>query len=79
MRSLSPLEGAERLDPDGGTDSRLLRPTDVAVRCAVSLRTVRAWISSGRLRVLRLGVRCVRVDPSELERFLEAASTGNRP
>jgi excisionase family DNA binding protein len=51
----------------------LLRPVDIAHRCAVSLRTVRAWIASGRLRVMRLPGRLVRVDPAELERFLNDA------
>ena len=51
--------------------SSLLRPVDVAARCAVSMRTVRAWIASGRLRVIRFGSRCVRIDPLVLDRFIQ--------
>jgi excisionase family DNA binding protein len=54
----------------------LLRAEDIAERCAVSLRTVRGWIASGRLPVLRLGLRCVRIAPEELARFLAAAREG---
>jgi excisionase family DNA binding protein len=54
--------------------TRLLRIPEVAERLRVSRRTVQAWIASGRLRVVRLGRRCVRVDPAELARFLGEAS-----
>jgi excisionase family DNA binding protein len=44
----------------------------VADHCACSIWTVRAWVDVGKLAVVRLPGRLVRVDPAELERFLEA-------
>ena len=48
----------------------LLRAEDVAIRCATSLRTVRSWISSGRLEVVRLSPRMVRVTETALADFM---------
>ena len=42
---------------------------DVAEQCQTSLRTVRRWIATGQLPVIRLG-RAVRVRPEALEMFL---------
>jgi excisionase family DNA binding protein len=47
----------------------LLRLKEVAAHLDVTLRTIHGWIAAGRLHVLRLSSRCVRVDPEELERF----------
>jgi len=52
--------------------SRLLTLHDVAHRCSCSYWTVREWVDAGKLHVLRLPGRLVRVDPAELARFLEA-------
>lgn len=54
-------------------DAPLLRLVDVARRCGVSLRTVRTWTATGRVRVLRLSPRVVRVEAGELERLLREA------
>lgn len=43
----------------------------VAKHCLVSLRTVRVWVDAGKLPVLRLPGRLVRVRRADLERFLE--------
>jgi len=51
----------------------LLKVPEVAQRCSVHVRTVRAWISAGHLPVLRFGRRCVRIDPRDLKRFLKQA------
>jgi excisionase family DNA binding protein len=51
----------------------MLKAREVAERCGVHLRTVRVWISSGQLPVLRLGKRCLRIDAREFDRFLERA------
>ncbi|MGE0190439.1 MAG: helix-turn-helix domain-containing protein [Planctomycetota bacterium] len=51
----------------------LLTIPDVASRLNVSVRTVRTWVAAGRLPVVRLGRRCVRVEPAEVERMLEEA------
>jgi len=50
---------------------RLLTLQDVAEQCACSYWTVREWVNAGKLRVLRLPGRLVRVAPAELDAFLE--------
>jgi excisionase family DNA binding protein len=50
----------------------LLTTRDVAAYCAVSYWTVREWIDSGKLPVVRLPGRLVRIHPATLEKFLEA-------
>jgi excisionase family DNA binding protein len=52
--------------PDG-----LLTIQDVADYTKVSYWTARGWIESGKLPVLRLPGRLIRIRPSALERFLE--------
>jgi len=51
---------------------RLLTAQQVASRCAVSLRTVRRWITEGDLPVLRLG-RAIRIEGVDLQRLLARA------
>lgn len=62
-------------DPDRQDEDapRLLRLADVAERLGVSYRSVQAWVATGRVRVLRLSPRVVRVEASELERLLREA------
>jgi excisionase family DNA binding protein len=54
-----------------GAPSRLLTFQDVADHCAVSVWTVRAWVDAGKLEVVRLPGRLVRVRPETLAAFLE--------
>jgi excisionase family DNA binding protein len=61
-------------DPKGAKDgqsSALLTLADVAKHCSVSVWTARAWVDAGKLPVLRLPGRLVRVRPADLDRFLE--------
>ena len=64
-------------DPHGegetksGASGRLLTFQDVADHCAVSIWTVRAWVDAGKLEVVRLPGRLVRVRPETLAAFLE--------
>jgi excisionase family DNA binding protein len=44
----------------------------VAEHCAVSVWTVRTWVDTGKLPVLRLPGRLVRIRPADLAAFLEA-------
>jgi excisionase family DNA binding protein len=52
--------------------ARLLTFGDVATHCSVSVWTVRAWVDAGKLPVLRLPGRLVRIRPADLTAFLEA-------
>jgi excisionase family DNA binding protein len=47
---------------------------DVADRLGMSAQTVRRWVKTGRLRAYQ-PVREYRIDPKDLEAFLEARST----
>ena len=58
-------------DAESGAPGRLLTLPDVAERCAVSVWTVRAWVDNGKLPVLRLPGRLVRVEPAALDALLE--------
>lgn len=51
----------------------LLTLKQVAHELAVSLRQIQTWRASGRLHVLVFGTHCVRVEPTELERFKREA------
>jgi excisionase family DNA binding protein len=58
-------------DAHSGAPAPLLTFQATAARCSVSVWTVRAWVDAGRLPVIRLPGRLVRVDPAALERFVE--------
>lgn len=55
----------------------LLRPVEVAGRCAVSLSTLRRWDREGVLRAVRLGSGTLRYHLEEVENFI--AKGGNAP
>ena len=52
-----------------GQREALLTVPDVAHHCLVAERTVRRWIASGDLAVVRFG-RLVRVRPKDLDVFI---------
>ncbi len=56
--------------------SGLLTIQDVAGYTKVSYWTARGWIESGKLPVLRLPGRLIRIRPAALERFLETECRG---
>ena len=64
-------------DPNGTMDTKssapagLLTIKDVAAFTKVSYWTARGWVESGKLPVLRLPGRLIRIRPAALERFLE--------
>jgi excisionase family DNA binding protein len=73
--TVAPRSRARSSDPDGARDRKscgLLTLQAVAEHCAVSVWTVRGWVDAGKLPVLRLPGRLVRVQPEALARFLEA-------
>lgn len=50
---------------------RLLLVEEVAERLAFSVRSVRALIAGGRLPIVRVGARAVRVDEADLARYID--------
>lgn len=63
-------------DPKGAADTKFTAPglltiQDVAVYTKVSYWTARGWIETGKLPVLRLPGRLIRIRPAALEAFLE--------
>jgi excisionase family DNA binding protein len=63
-------DSARRVDHQSAAFPKLLTLQDVADRCACSYWTARAWADSGKLPVLRLPGRLVRVRPEDFARFL---------
>ena len=53
---------------------RLLSVAEVADRLGLSQRTVRAYAANGRLPLVRLSRRCVRIRETDLARLVEAAA-----
>jgi excisionase family DNA binding protein len=51
----------------------LLTLAEVGGLLGVSVRTVQAWRASGKLRVLNLTARSVRVEQAEVDRLIEEA------
>ena len=49
----------------------LLTAAEAARLLAVSLRTFRGLIAAGKLPVIRLSPRSVRIDPGDLQTFIE--------
>ncbi|HAM55985.1 MAG TPA: hypothetical protein DCQ64_11475 [Candidatus Rokubacteria bacterium] len=72
----TPRTRMNRGDSAGAMDSKssvpggLLTIQDVAGYCQVSYWTARGWIDCGKLPVLRLPGRLIRIRPSALEAFL---------
>jgi len=56
---------------------KLLKFEDVATQLSVSYNTIRMYISEGKLKIVKLGVRSIRIRQSEVNRFLE--SKNNEP
>jgi excisionase family DNA binding protein len=65
-----------RSKPTPKPQAPLLTLAEVAAIAGVSLRTARAWVSSGRLRVLRLSPRTLRISQDALDDLLRNARDG---
>jgi excisionase family DNA binding protein len=65
-------EGA--VDRKSSAPGRLLTIQDIADHCQVSYWTARGWIETGKLPVLRLPGRLIRIQPVALTAFLEKSS-----
>ncbi len=64
-------DSARAVDRKSSAPGGLLTTKDVATYCRVSYWTARGWIESGKLPVLRLPGRLIRIRREALERFLE--------
>jgi len=63
----------------GGTDgTQYLRPSSVARKLDISVRTVRRWAAAGHLSPRKLSARCVVFAVSDVERLVEAARTSGK-
>lgn len=56
---------------------QLLSVAEVARQLGISTRTIWSFIAHGQLRTLRLGKKTVRVEASELQRFVADARLGD--
>lgn len=54
--------------------TRYLSLQDIAEELGISDRTVRRWIATGRLKAVRPSPRVIRVEASELDRFIISAA-----
>jgi excisionase family DNA binding protein len=58
------------------TQGPYLRLADVAGVLSVTPRQVRRLVRMGRLAAVRVGIRQMRVEPDELERYIERERVG---
>ena len=63
------------LDETAQTQRLLLTVQESAALVGVSHKTVRRWISSGRLTAYKMGPRLVRIDAAELDGMLRPIPT----
>lgn len=67
----SDTAGLNRAERRGNRVRRqLLTLADGATEIGVSERTLRRYVAEGRLQVIRINRRTIRIDPAELDRFL---------
>jgi len=52
-------------------DNEYLTIAQAAEILGVSTKTIRNWINSKQLKVLRLGPRMIRIDPDDLQNLLK--------
>ena len=56
----------------------MMSPRDLARRCGVALGTVYWWTATGQVPHVRLGPRCVRFRPEEIDLWLESKRVAPR-
>jgi excisionase family DNA binding protein len=62
---LEPVNRRERRHPE------LIGLQEAADRCGVSYRTVRRWISDGRINAVRVGPKLLKISVSDLDRIVQ--------
>jgi len=62
--------------PANKSQRRLSALPAAAEACDVSTRTIRRWISAGRLTGYRVGPRLIKVDLDELEKVIQPVGGG---
>lgn len=62
--------------PPKMTARRFVAPVVAADYAGVSTKTIRRWISDGRLNGYRAGTRLIRVDLNELDAMISPIPTG---
>jgi len=67
VKSRIPINRRERRHPE------LIGVPEAAARCGVHYRTMRRWISEGRINAVRVGPKLLKVDADELAAFLQPA------
>jgi excisionase family DNA binding protein len=64
-KSRPPANRCERRHPE------LISLNAAAERCDVHYRTIRRWISAGRLDAVRVGPRLLKVDAAQLDAIMQ--------
>jgi len=67
---------ARAQDRESSVPSRLLSLKQAADYLAVSYWTVRSWVETGKLLAVRLGPKLIRVEKSDLDRFITERKEG---
>lgn len=61
-----------------GENEKFLTTNEVAEILRVHQRTVQRWISSNRLKAIKVGPKVLRVRKQDLDEFLESQNQGNK-
>lgn len=70
MSRSSSIPSSDIPEPSGLASCRLLRVSEAAGRLGVSSRTIQNWVTAGRIRVVHLSARAVRITEEELAAFI---------
>jgi excisionase family DNA binding protein len=60
-----------------GEEARLLTPEQVAERLSVSRHTIMKWLRDGKLAGRKLGGKIWRIEPDEVQAFIERSQGSN--
>ena len=54
----------------------LITKKEAAARLGVSVRTFERLVRQGKLRIICISIRCIRVAPQEIDRFIKQREGG---